>query len=108
MSMLLLLLSCQSAMDTATECDQVTTWHNFGESFFLTWCSSCHAQSTEDRHGAPEGVFLDTEADSRLWQDRIRVRVIEEESMPVGGGISTSELELLERYLDGFTCGEDL
>ena len=104
--MLLLLLSCQSAMDTAMNCDQETTWHNFGESFFLTWCSSCHAESTDDRHGAPGSVFLDTEADIRRWQDRIRVRVIEEESMPVGGGISTSELELLEDYLDRLACGE--
>ena len=106
--MLFLFLSCAPQPDTALSCEPTVTWENWGESFFLTWCSSCHAQSATDRQDAPESIFFDSEKDVVLWLDRIQVRVIEQQTMPVGGGISTDELLLLEEYLTQLSCEEAL
>ncbi|MDP2310171.1 MAG: hypothetical protein Q8P18_29405 [Pseudomonadota bacterium] len=77
------------------------TWENWGHGFFLTWCASCHAASTPDRRGAPEGVDFETEADLARWSDRIRARTLDEHTMPVGGGLYDADLALLEVLL---TC----
>ena len=77
------------------------TWTHFGEGFFRTYCNSCHAQSSTDRHGAPSYVTFDTLAQTRDHTDAIRRTVLENASMPVGGGVPADDLALLEMFLDG-------
>lgn len=78
------------------------TWTNWGAGFFATYCDSCHAADTPDRFGAPEGVSFDTLGEVRDWEQRIRVRVLDEATMPRGGGVYDEDLLLIEAFLD---CG---
>lgn len=90
--------------DTGFACGSApsVTWENWGRGFVTTHCQGCHASTAPDRYGATEGVYFDTEADIRLWADRIRVRVLEDEDMPPAGGLSADESFLLKTFLD---CG---
>jgi uncharacterized membrane protein len=110
-SMLLLLLACagpseSSPPDSAPppECASApdVTWQNWGHGFFLTYCGACHSATSPNRDGAPENVNFDTKADVVGMKDRIRVRVLEEQSMPLGGGVYEEDLELLNVML---ACG---
>jgi uncharacterized membrane protein len=95
----LLGLACQAGgADSGQPC--AVTWDGWADGFFTTWCQSCHSAQSEHRYGAPEGVDLETEADIATWAERIRVRVLEEETMPIGGGIPQDERTLLARYLE--------
>ena len=106
---LLALLACgeedlpldDSSVDPCDEAAEVT-WVNFGEGFFTTYCGACHSETAANRYGAPEGVDFDRPSEVRDQEERIRVRVLQEETMPVGGGVFPEDLELLETYLD---CG---
>jgi len=114
--MLALLIGCTGAEGQDSEkspaTDGVTApcadqpqvnWANFGEGFMLGYCQPCHASAAPDRHGAPDTVTFDSEADVVTWAERIRVRVLTADvSMPPGGGVPAAELELLEVWLD---CG---
>lgn len=88
--------------DTACDLDYQLTWDTFGDAFFHTWCAACHSADTPDRFDAPEEYNFDTEDEVRHWEDRIRARVLDEQTMPLGGGISEQERALLQQYLD---CG---
>ena len=100
--------SALDTTDTALEPDDgcsdapAVSWESWGEGFFTTWCQACHSQSTPQRSGAPEGVDFDTEADVVLWSASIRRTVLEDATMPVGGGVSESDATLLSVLLD---CG---
>ena len=116
--MLLLLLACSDKAaeetgalvdtggDTAVDGDCVdapaVTWQSWGEGFFTTWCQPCHSATTPERNGAPEGVDFDSEADLLYWSASVRRTVLEDGSMPVGGGLSADDAALLEALLD---CG---
>lgn len=114
--MLLLLLACaSSSSDSAARLDEVpsvrpaecsdapsVTWDGWGEGFATTWCQPCHSATTEERNGAPPGVDFDTEAELRFWADAVRQTVLEDGTMPVGGGVSEKNAALLETLLD---CG---
>jgi len=99
------ILSCGSdkATDTAAAAQDacLPTWDGWTDGFIASWCRSCHSASTPDRRGAPEGTDLDTEADALALADRIRARVLDARTMPVGGGVPQEELDLLEDWL---TC----
>jgi uncharacterized membrane protein len=86
------------ACDTAPS----VTWENWGRGFFTTHCQGCHASTSPDRYGASEGVYFDSLADLRVWSERVRVRVIEDEDMPPAGGLTEDDRFLLETLLD---CG---
>lgn len=94
-----LLLACRGGSDTGAS-DCAVTWDGWADGFFATYCQSCHAAESPERNGAPEGSNLESEADIVSWADRIAVRVLEEGTMPIGGGIPADELILLERYLE--------
>ena len=79
-----------------------TTWLTVGRPFFRTYCTSCHAADADERFGAPEDVNFDTQEDVRNYEERIAIRVLDEGTMPLGGGIPEEDLELLEIYLE---CG---
>jgi uncharacterized membrane protein len=101
--MMLLLLACaaaESAVDPMCVDSPVVTWEGWAHGFVTTWCLGCHsAQNTDWRFDAPEGVNFDTEADTYAWADRIRVRVLDEQTMPVAGGLSDDDRVLLDLYL---------
>lgn len=73
-----------------------------GAPTLTTWCTSCHSALAPDRHGAPDGVDLDTLEGARTWADRIRARAIDAQDMPYGGGIPEAERVRLQAWLD---CG---
>lgn len=87
-----------SGPDTAGTCD--VTWENWAEDFFTTYCDACHSARTPNRHGAPETSTFDTEAEAVAQIARIRARVLEEETMPLGGGVFEEDLILLRRWVD--------
>ena len=105
-------LSCSTkTTDSASstpECTTVdstdVTWNTWAQGFFMTWCQACHSATTQDRHGAPAGTDFDTEMAVMQWRDRIIIRVIEDQSMPLGGGLSSDDLDLLQRYFDNVSC----
>lgn len=75
------------------------TWETWGQGFFRTWCGACHTATAQDRNDAPVGVDFSTRADVATWKARIRQRVIEDQDMPVGGGLAPDELALLDVML---------
>lgn len=75
------------------------SWDAFGAGFFRTYCTACHSSTTPDRHGAPVGVDLDSEEGVRALAPRVRARTLEEQTMPVGGGVLEEDRVLLDRYL---------
>lgn len=77
-------------------------WGSFGDGFFGFYCRGCHSAETPARNGAPVEVNFDSLADVRTHADRIRVRVLDEMSMPVGGGVYADDLVLLDVFL---RCG---
>lgn len=79
--------------------DATLTWAAFGQGFVTTYCTSCHAAGTANRRGAPDGVDFDSEADLIAWGERVRARVLDEGTMPLGGGVLSEDLALLDRYL---------
>lgn len=102
----LLLVGCASeAQDTAEVwCAEqpIVTWDSFAHGFLTTYCTSCHSvNNTDSRYGAPTESNFDSEADLARQADRFRARVMEAGDMPVGGGVYTDDLALMEVYL---TC----
>ena len=79
--------------------DATLTWAAFGQGFVRTYCSSCHSSTTANRRGAPESVNFDREGELVEWGVRVRARVLEEGTMPLGGGVLADDLVLLDRYL---------
>ena len=77
------------------------TWDNWGCSFFATYCDSCHAASSPNRFGAPEHATFDTLEEVEAWSTVIYLMVLEDETMPLGGGVYEEDLYLLDVFL---TC----
>jgi len=86
-----------AAAAPAEEC--LPTWDGWADGFVATWCRSCHAEDAPDRRGAPTGIDLDTEEQAIALRDRIRARVVEEGTMPMGGGVPEDEMRILEAWL---------
>ncbi len=105
-------LACASAEPTAddsqAEADSCslaassTTWENWGAGFFAGYCRTCHSSGTADRRGAPEAVNFDSEADALAQLDAVERTVLDDGTMPIGGGVPDVELERLREYL---ACG---
>jgi uncharacterized membrane protein len=94
----LLVVGCAPPAETSCSSTAVT-WDNWAHGFFVSYCTTCHAAQTPDRYGAPASIDLDTQDEVRSLAASIRRTVIDEASMPVGGGVPEDELELLDRYL---------
>ena len=96
---LLLALGC-SGPDTDSTCSATVTWDGFAHGFFTTYCVSCHsAANVDSRYGAPPNVNFDTQTEVLLQAERIRIRVFEQQDMPIGGGVYPDDLTLLNAYL---------
>ena len=94
-----------SATATSDACDDIqydVSWTDIGRPFFKTYCTACHSVDAPERFDAPESCNFDTEEDVITWAERIEVRVLDEGTMPVGGGVPEEDLELLRVYLE---CG---
>lgn len=102
--LLLFILGCvgepSSLSDTGCSSADGLTWDGWGSGFMTTYCRACHSADSPDRRGAPVGVDFDTFEDVLQWSGPIRSRVIEEQTMPVGGGIIEDDLRRLEAFLD--------
>lgn len=102
----MLLLACTGApADTAVDpCADAhdVSWVGFADGFFATYCRSCHSAETQDRFGAPVGMDFDTRDQARTHAAAIRRAVLEQGSMPVGGGVYDEDLILLDEFL---ACG---
>ncbi len=101
----LLLIACAGEVDSGPGCELDEggghpTWSNFGEGFFLTYCQACHAVDSPSRFDAPDSVTFDTEAEVVPLIPLIREVVIDDETMPLGGGLPAEDLEQLGNYLD--------
>ena len=103
--MLAWFVACEGEGESGAQCADApdVTWQGWGEGFFLTYCDGCHASTTEDRRGAPASVTFDTWDQVREQKDTIRRVVLEEETMPVGGGVYESDLDYLDVLL---ACSE--
>lgn len=77
------------------------TWDNWGRGFFRTWCGACHSATSQERNGAPEGLDLESQGQVRALAASIRRSVLEDHTMPLGGGIPEEDLQLLDVFL---TC----
>lgn len=75
------------------------TWESWGHGFFLTYCNACHSGTASNRNGAPEGVDFDTRAQASALKARVYARVLEEGTMPAGGGVADADLQLLRVLL---------
>jgi uncharacterized membrane protein len=90
--------STDSGAPLPDSCD--VRWDAWANGFFATYCRSCHSETSPHRYDAPEGVDMDDLDDVRTWSERIRIRVLDDETMPVGGGVPQSELTRLDEWLD--------
>lgn len=91
-----------SADEFCGNVDYALTWQAVGRPLFRTYCTACHSAETPERFGAPEGVDFDTKEQVIEWYDRIYSRVLDEGTMPLGGGVPDDDLLLLRDYL---VCG---
>ena len=81
------------------------TWAGFGEGFFAGRSASCHAASAPERFGAPDTVTFDSEDDVLRQLDAVQRVILDDASMPPGGGLHVDELERLAVYLDCLRAG---
>ena len=102
----LLALACTGASpaDSGDPCAgrRAVTWNNWGHGFVQTWCQPCHSAGAAERYGAPEAVDLDTLEQVITLRDSISRTVLADETMPVGGGVSEEDKQLLRDFLE---CG---
>lgn len=100
---LALLLGCTGAApeadDTAPAACAVT-WETWTEDFMTTYCDACHSARAVDRHGAPEAVTFDTEAETVAQIARVRARVLVDQTMPSGGGVFPDDLVLFAEWVE--------
>ena len=101
MSVLLsLLLACGAQTPDTGPCAQPTVnWDSFGQSFLITHCQGCHASTSPQRYGAPQGISFDTEEQAAELQSAIERTVLDQESMPPAGGLNEDERALLAEWL---------
>lgn len=100
----ILLMSCAaSEVADSGPCAQPTvTWDSFGQGFLITHCQGCHASTSPQRYGAPEGIYFDTHEQAEALQSAIERTVLTAETMPPAGGLNDEERELLGEWL---ACG---
>jgi uncharacterized membrane protein len=98
------LVACGRPAEDSGACDTGTAirWDPWGQTFFADYCRTCHSAGTAQRYGAPEEINFDSLSDVRAHADEIRRVVLEDRTMPVGGGVAESDLAGLDVFL---RCG---
>ena len=79
--------------------NDAVSWGGFADGFFSAYCRACHSLQTPDRRGAPEGVNFGTRLDALDFAERLKVRVLDEETMPLGGGVVEDDRVRFEGWL---------
>jgi uncharacterized membrane protein len=79
--------------------DPAYNWDTFGAGFVAGRCQGCHGSASTDRHGAPDAVTFDNERQVVQQADAFLRTVLEEASMPPGGGLTDLEKERLAAWL---------
>ncbi len=76
-------------------------WDNYAAGFFDKNCNGCHSSALEGdaRYNAPPGVDFDSEDIAIAQAGRIRARVVEDQTMPPGGGLTASEMRMIDEWL---------
>jgi uncharacterized membrane protein len=85
-----------------SEADRAVDWESFGVGFFSGYCRGCHSAGVDNRYGAPAAVDFDSLDQVRTHASAVRATVLEDATMPVGGGVDEEDLLLLDRFL---ACG---
>jgi len=102
--MFIIMLTTFCGCEDKVGCDNDITadefWDTWIHGFFLSYCTGCHSSGTTNRFGAPEGVDFDSQDDVYFWLDRIDIRVVQEESMPPGGGVLEEDIERFQLWLE--------
>jgi hypothetical protein len=80
------------------------TYENFGQPFFLSWCTGCHSSGLQagSRQGAPPDLNFDDLASIRAHRARVVERAVTQRTMPPAGGPSEAQREQLGNWL---ACG---
>ena len=94
--MILFLFAC--GLDCSDD-PYAPTYENWAEGFFLSKCLPCHGEAVQEVFGAPN-IQLASYSDVYHLRDTIRRFVLEEQSMPPGGGLFEDEKLMLEQWLD--------
>lgn len=107
----LLLLACDADHGHRTVTAELAgcgDWETVGQPALLESCTGCHSAGLagEARHGAPEGVDLDTLAGARAWAEAAAEQV-GDGLMPPGGGMSEDEATALLQWLSCGAPGEE-
>lgn len=80
------------------------TWENFGQSFMLRYCNTCHTEGAVDRHGAPEGFDFPDVAAVRKHAAHIYDRSAgDNASMPPGP--DDPPIEERDQLAEWLSCG---
>ncbi|HEY6559327.1 MAG TPA: hypothetical protein VI072_18710 [Polyangiaceae bacterium] len=84
--------------------DANLTYENFGQPFFLSWCSGCHGADLREneRAGAPPQLNFDELETIRTHSERILDRAVTHTTMPPAGGPPEDERRRLGEWL---ACG---
>lgn len=101
--LLLLAAGCNDdeTVDEACNDAPVVTWESFGQDFTRANCQPCHASTSDNRYGAPEGVVFDTKADVLERADQVLERAgASPPTMPPQGGLEVDDQELLRVWLE--------
>lgn len=98
---LLLALACDEPEPVPAACEPNAgfTWGTFGAGFFAGRCSGCHGSGSPNRHGAPDGVVFDEEADVWALRDAVLDSVVTRGSMPPAEGLTETEITRLQAWL---------
>jgi len=81
-------------------CEPEDSYELFGAGFLTENCTACHSSTTLDRWGAPESFNFDGEEDIERHRDAILRTVVDQESMPPGGGVDPEVRARVAAWLD--------
>ena len=83
------------------------TYDNFAAGFMTTYCTGCHSSALTgaDRQGAPEGIDYDTLDGVVAQLERIRVRAVEDGTMPPQAADATPTADELDQLAEWIDCG---
>ena len=108
--MVWLILACagkeEDSASTFCQHDPPLSYANFGKGYIDFHCIGCHSKDLPEGHrvGSPLGVDFNTYDDVLNWAERIEARATrkhsEQVTMPPGGGPTSSELDMLETWLE--------
>ena len=76
-------------------------WENYASGFFDKNCNGCHSSQLagDARYDAPVGIDFDTEAVTIAYAGRIRARVLDDQTMPPGAGLTPTEQRMVDEWL---------